>query len=81
MAEKIYVVHALWDDEARVWVASSDNVPGLVTEAATMEALEAKLRVLVPELLELNGALPGDGPLEVPLHIQTERREIIRLRA
>ncbi len=48
------LVRATWDDEARVWVAESDDVPGLVTEASTTEQLLAKLRVLVPELLELN---------------------------
>jgi len=35
-------------------VAESNDVPGLVTEAPTLEALQAKIRVLVPELLELN---------------------------
>jgi uncharacterized protein DUF1902 len=35
-------------------VAESNDVPGLVTEAPTLEALPAKIRVLVPELLELN---------------------------
>jgi uncharacterized protein DUF1902 len=35
-------------------VATSDNVPGLVTEAETIEALAEKLAVIVPELLEAN---------------------------
>ena len=48
------LVRATWDDEARVWVAESDDVPGLVTEASTTKQLLAKLRVLVSELLELN---------------------------
>lgn len=51
------IVKADWDDEACVWVATSDDVPGLVTEAKTFEALLKKLRTMVPELLELNGAL------------------------
>lgn len=49
-----YGALAEWDDEAGVWVATSEDVPGLVTEAETAEALMDKLRVLVPELLELN---------------------------
>jgi hypothetical protein len=53
--EKPYYVHAVWDDEARVWVASSDDVPGLATESETAEALVEKLRFLIPELLSLNG--------------------------
>lgn len=50
-----YLVRAEWDSEALVWVASSEEVPGLVTEADTIEALEAKLQKMVPELLEANG--------------------------
>ncbi len=42
-----------WDPEA-VWVAVSDDVPGLATEAGTIETLTKKLRVMVPELLEAN---------------------------
>ncbi len=53
-------VEARWDSEAGVWVAESDDVPGLVAEAESMNALVEKVRVLLPELLELNGALePG----------------------
>jgi predicted RNase H-like HicB family nuclease len=47
-------VHAKWDSEAEVWVATSDEVPGLATEADTLEDLVAKLQSLVPELIELN---------------------------
>ena len=53
--QKIYFIRAEWDDEAAVWVATSDDVPGLVTEAETMELLSAKLESLVPELLAENG--------------------------
>ena len=55
------IVNAKWDDEAGVWVATSDDVPGLVTESKTFEALLKKLRAMVPELLELNGAMPKSG--------------------
>ncbi len=55
MEPRTYLVRAIWDSEANVWVAESDDVPGLVTEAPTPQALVAKLRVLLPELLELNG--------------------------
>lgn len=47
-------VQAEWDPEASVWLATSDEVPGLVTEAETLEALEAKLKVMVPELIDAN---------------------------
>ncbi len=50
-----YHIDASWDPEAEVWVATSEDVPGLATEAASVEALTRKLRTLIPELLEANG--------------------------
>jgi predicted RNase H-like HicB family nuclease len=55
------IVNANWDKDAAVWVASSEDVPGLITEAKTFEGLLKKLRTMVPELLELNGAMPKSG--------------------
>lgn len=64
--QKIYFIRAEWDDEAAVWVATSDDVPSLVTEAETMELLCAKLESLVPELLSENGyQVTGDISYEV----------------
>ncbi|MHB1188650.1 DUF1902 domain-containing protein [Thiobacillus sp.] len=69
--QKALFIRAEWDDEASVWVATSDDVPGLATEADTLEALSAKLQSLVPELLEANGCLNvgdlnvGDVPFEL----------------
>lgn len=54
---RVYKVIARWDNEAGVWVAESDDVPGLVAEAESPNTLGDKLRVLIPELLELNGVL------------------------
>ena len=70
---KPYYVHATWDDEARVWVASSDDVPGLATEAETTEALIEKLKTLTPELLELNGQSPTHP---IPFELLTRRFEL-----
>ena len=64
---KPYFVRAEWDAEAGVWVATSDDVPGLVTEAQTIEALDAKLKSLVPELLEANACMPADGQVVIEL--------------
>jgi hypothetical protein len=38
------IVTAAWDPAAEVFVATSDDVPGLVAEAPTPSALDAKLR-------------------------------------
>ena len=53
--KKVLLVRVDWDPEAKVWVADSDDVPGLATEAQTVEDLMAKLENMIPELLELNG--------------------------
>ena len=53
----VYEIRAQWDSEAGVWVAESEDVPGLVAEADSPNVLVQKLRILIPELLELNGVL------------------------
>lgn len=50
-----YTVHITWDEEAEVWIATSDDVRGLVMESSSYEMLIARLKDAVPELLELNG--------------------------
>ena len=73
MKEKPLFVRAEWDEEAGVWVATSDDVPGLATEAVTMEDLIEKLRVIIPELLMANNTAFED---EVPFEIITRRIEV-----
>jgi len=64
--QKIFFIRAEWDTEANVWVATSDDVPGLATEAPTLEALSAKLEIMVPELLQANGiSLDAEIPYEL----------------
>ena len=55
MESNTYHVQADWDPEAGVWVATSVDVPGLATEAETIEGLTNRLRTIIPELLEANG--------------------------
>jgi len=63
---RLFVVHLQWDEGARVWTASSDDIPGLVTEADTIDAVHRKVTDLVPELLRANDVVlpePGHIPL------------------
>ena len=65
-AEVLIRVDALWDDDAGVWSASSADVAGLAIEAATKDALIERLRVVIPELLELNHTSPRQtAPVEL----------------
>ena len=50
-----YLINASWDADAAVWVAVSDDVPGLVLESGSLDALVERLRSAIPELLALNG--------------------------
>jgi len=71
---RTYEVDARWDPEAGVWVAESDDIPGLVAEAESMNALVEKVRGLVPELFELNGGLePGQKVVDV--HVRAHHEE------
>ena len=67
------IVEAEWDAEAKVWVATSDDVPGLATEADTIDALRSKLEIMIPELLSANGALP-EGVLDIPYELRSTGR-------
>jgi predicted RNase H-like HicB family nuclease len=67
-----YEVRAFWDPEASVWVAESEDVPGLVTETETVEQLIAKLQLMVPELLEANGAVVAEEK-DISIRLVAER--------
>jgi len=68
MSERVYNVHAQWDGNARCWVATSDDVPGLATGADTLDELVKKLRTAIPDLLEANGRI-NDGDTTVPFSL------------
>jgi predicted RNase H-like HicB family nuclease len=65
------LVRATWDPEASVYVAESDDVPGLATEAESLDALIVKLTAIIPELLELND---GDLSPQIPFELLARPR-------
>ncbi len=70
---RTYHVEARWDSEAGVWVAASDDIPAVVAEAESMNALMEKVRVLVPELFQLNGGIdPGQESVNVLVRAHDE---------
>lgn len=68
-----HMVRIEWDAEASVWFVAESTVPGLATEAATVEAMLAKLDCLVPELLAENGC--GEA-IEVPFELLAQRQSV-----
>ncbi len=63
-------INSFWDEEAGVFVATSDDIPGLATEAGSMEDLITKLKCMIPELLELN--TPNHLPKDIPFKIHSQ---------
>jgi predicted RNase H-like HicB family nuclease len=52
--KQIFLVYAEWDYEEKVWIASSNDIQGLIAEAESIETLSTKLQSMAPELLLLN---------------------------
>ena len=65
-----YTVRFDWDADAAVWVATSEDIPGLVLESGSIDALIERVRFAVPELIELDQLRQGST-----LNFQFERRE------
>ncbi len=49
-----YIVNLNWDSDADVWIATSEDIPGLILESGSFDALLERVRFAVPELLSLN---------------------------
>lgn len=71
MRNRSIIVRAEWDDEAKVWVATSADIAGLAVEAATQDELQRKVRAALEDLIELNG-FDSDLP-EIPVHVMSEQ--------
>ena len=48
-------IQARWDSEASVWLATSEDVPGLVVEAEIWPGMINEVQLILPELLEVSG--------------------------
>jgi len=71
-----FIVHAMRDEEAGVWVATSEDIPGLVTEAETYDRLIERVLAVAPELLRDNTHL-ARGLTGEPIELQIETLHII----
>lgn len=70
-----YVVTTIWDEETCVWTATSDDIPGLVLESGSLDALMERVKNAVPELLSMNGSVPD----HIPLYFKSERHETVQI--
>lgn len=51
-----YKINLLWDKDTSVWVATSmdEEISGLILESDSLDALIERIKIVVPELIELN---------------------------
>ena len=79
MGPSVYQVNASWDEEAAVWVTTSEDVPGLATEANTIEGLSQKLREMIPDLLLSNHVIPVNYAGAIAVQLTSHRQEMIEV--
>ena len=46
-----------WDEESAVWIAESQDLPGLILESGSFDALVERVKYAIPDLLELDGPI------------------------
>jgi hypothetical protein len=68
-----YKISLEWDDEARVWIAESADIPGLILENGSLDALMVQVKLAAAELLEISGQVYTN----VPLHLQMNRHLLV----
>jgi len=71
------VVRIAWDDEARVWHVEESDIPGLATEADTLEELRRKVPVIIQDLLEGE----TDRPDEIEIDFIAYAHDRVRIAA
>ena len=69
---KTCIIKMIWDDGA--WCAESNDELGIVLESSSFDTLVERVRIAVPEMLELNCDYIG----EVRIIFETERIDTLK---
>ena len=64
-----YTVKMTWDPEAGVWLAINDEIP-IALESESIDELVRRVRLAIPEMLELNHK---DKPKKIYLVTEVEQ--------
>lgn len=64
-----YQVKIEYDSEAEVWIATSDDITGLILESESLDKLMEKVLNAAPELIELNN-LPKCSAINFSMYRQ-----------
>ncbi|MCL2565979.1 MAG: DUF1902 domain-containing protein [Defluviitaleaceae bacterium] len=65
------VVKLIWDDESCKWHCESNDIPGLLLESNSCDALIERVKMAAPEMLELNCNYTGS----ITLSFETVRTD------
>ncbi len=68
-----------WDEESRIWIATSEDLPGLVTEADTVPGAIQRVMEIAPELIDDNWL--GGKDDDITLDLVPSYRKNIHARA
>jgi hypothetical protein len=69
---KKYTIILAWNDEASKWYALNDDIP-IILEDISLDTLIERVKMVTPELLELNGQAYRD----IHLIFKMERQAVI----
>ena len=69
-----YTIDLDWDSEAAVWIATSDDISGLILESGSLDALIVRVKFAALELLDLNNINHTDP---VRLCFRVERHDVL----
>ena len=67
-----YTIAIAFDEESAVWYAINDDIP-IALESDSLDVLMERVKLAVPELLELNGRNHG----HTVLHFSMERDAVL----
>jgi len=62
-----------WDDEASVWIAESNDLPGLILESGSFDAFLERVKIAIPDLLASNGT----EHTQTKIHFKAERLAVV----
>ena len=68
-----YTIMLTWDDEASVWIAECDDIPGLILESTSFDTLVERVKIAIPDLLEQEGA----EHFQAALHFKADRLAVV----
>ncbi len=78
---KMYKINIEWCSEGKVFIATSDDIDGLILEADDIPQMLEHLKDVVPMLLEANGHTSAPRDFDFSINIKGHFSELLDPRA